>query len=402
MHIRGYRQQRRSWDFDIALAVALLISGIVLLFTYRPDDGIDYSEPDALGVLLVVGWAVPLVFRRVAPLPVALVLAALNLPFLYRDYSAPTAAVVALIAVYSLGAYAKFVRGLIGLAALYGTTVLYLVTAADRYPDAEGVGAIGVAFVTLGFFGAWAIGHSVRAPRIHAREQQQRADQLERTREAEVRAALAEQRGQIARELHDVVAHHVSVMTVQAAGAGRTLDRDPDRTKEALAAIEATGRSALAEMRRIVGVLRGPATVDGDVNPRRGPQPGLAELPELVEQLSIAGLKVTVSVEGHQRPLPLGIDLTAYRIVQEALTNTLKHAGTDYADVLVRYAPAKLEVRVIDSGAGRRVPSPAEPPGHGLLGMRERIALYGGELSAGNRPGGGFELDARIPLRDDA
>jgi signal transduction histidine kinase len=242
----------------------------------------------------------------------------------------------------------------------------------------------------------------VRAPRIYAREQEQRADQLERTREAEVRAALAEQRGQIARELHDVVAHHVSVMTVQAAGAGRTLDRDPQRSKEALAAIEATGRSALAEMRRIVGVLRVPATVDGDVSPKRGPQPGLAELPELVEQLDSAGLKVKVGVEGQHRPLPLGIDLTAYRIVQEALTNTLKHAGTDKADVLVRYAPAELEVRVTDSGAGRQVRSPAEPPGHGLLGMRERVALYGGDLSAGNRPDGGFEVRARIPLLDVA
>ncbi|HEU4540565.1 MAG TPA: sensor histidine kinase [Jiangellaceae bacterium] len=399
MHNQGFRLQARPWVFDVTLTVVLLILGLVLLFTYRPDDGIDYSEPDAIGVLLVVGWTAPLAFRRAAPLPVALVLAALNLPFLFRDYSVPTAAVVALIAIYSLGAYTTFTRGLIGLAALYGTTSLYLITAADRYPHAEGVGAVGVAFVTLGFFGAWAIGRSVRAPRMYARQQEQRADQLERTREAEVRAALAEQRGQIARELHDVVAHHVSVMTVQAAGARRTLDRDPQRSKEALAAIEATGRSALAEMRRIVGVLRGPAS---DSIPKRAPQPGLAELAELVEQLDSAGLNVEVAIEGQQQPLPLGIDLTAYRIVQEALTNTLKHAGTSNAAVVVRYAPAELEVRVTDSGTGRQAALPDEPPGHGLLGMRERITLYGGELSAGNRSGGGFEVRARIPLRDEA
>jgi signal transduction histidine kinase len=284
--------------------------------------------------------------------------------------------------------------------AVYGTTVLYLAVAADRYPEAEGVGVVGGAFVTLGFFGAWAIGRSVRAPRMYAREQEERADQLERTREAEVRAALAEHRGQIARELHDVVAHHVSVMTVQAAGARRMLDRDPERSRDALAAIETAGRSALAEMRRIVGVLRGPTS--GADAPARSPQPGLAELPELAGQLDSAGLKVAVTIEGRQRALPLGIDLTAFRIVQEALTNTLKHAGTDNAAVVVRYAPAELEVRVIDSGQGTHTDQPAEPPGHGLLGMRERVALYGGELSAHNRPGGGFEVRARLPLSDGA
>ena len=162
----------------------------------------------------------------------ALVLAVLNLAFLFREYSVPTAAVVALIAIYSLSAYTTLVRGLAGLVPLYGTTMLNLAAAADRYPDAEGVGVVGGAFVTLGFFGAWAIGRSVRAPRMYAREQEERADQLERTRAAEVRAALAEHRGQIARDLHDVVAHHVSVMTVQAAGARRMLDRDPERSRE--------------------------------------------------------------------------------------------------------------------------------------------------------------------------
>ncbi|HSJ61650.1 MAG TPA: sensor histidine kinase [Jiangellaceae bacterium] len=390
----------RPWVFDITLTGVLLVLGLVLLFTYRPDDGIDYSEPDWLGVLLVVAWTAPLMYRRAAPLPVALVLAVLNLPFLFRDYSVPTAAIVALIAIYSLGAYTSFVRGLAGLVAVYGTTVLYLVVAADRYPQAEGVGVVGGAFVTLGFFGAWAIGRSVRAPRMYAREQEERADQLERTREAEVRAALAEHRGQIARELHDVVAHHVSVMTVQAAGARRMLDRDPERSRDALAAIETAGRSALAEMRRIVGVLRGPTS--GADAPARSPQPGLAELSDLAEQLDSAGLKVAVTIEGRQRALPLGIDLTAFRIVQEALTNTLKHAGTDNAAVVVRYTPAELEVRVIDSGQGTQTAQPAEPPGHGLLGMRERVALYGGELSAHNRPGGGFEVRARLPLSDGA
>ena len=277
MQIRESHRRGRAWAFDITLTGVLLALGLVLLFAYRPDDGIDYAEPDLIGVLLVVAWTTPLVLRRIAPLPVVLLLAGLNLPFLFRDYSVPTAAVVALIAIYSLGVYTTLIRGLAGLAALYGTTVLYLATAAERYPDAEGVGVVGGAFVTLGFFGAWAIGRSVRGPRLYAREQKERADQLERTREAEVRVVLAEHRSQIARELHDVVAHHVSVMTVQAAGALRMLDRDPERSRDALAAIEAAGRLALAEMRRIVGVLRGPS---GDTGPpTRSPQPGLVELP---------------------------------------------------------------------------------------------------------------------------
>ena len=151
-------------------------------------------------------------------------------------------------------------------------------------------------------------------------------------------------------------------------------------------------------MRRIVGVLRGPASDDPS---SRAPQPGLADLPELIEKLAGVGLTVTVTTSGQQRELPLGIDLTAYRIIQEALTNTLKHASTGQAWVRFRYSPGELEVRVTDSGAGRQAAEPVERPGHGLLGMRERVALYGGELSAGNRPGGGFEVWARIPVPHD-
>jgi signal transduction histidine kinase len=388
------------WAFDIALTVLLLAVGAVALFTYRPDDGVEYRDPDVLGVVLIAAFTVPVLFRRVAPLPVALVLAALNLAATVWHYPAPTGAVVMLIAVYSLGAYTGLAPGLAGLASILSSTYLYLIVTARRFPEADDLGGAALVFVTLGFAGAWGIGRSVRAPRLHAQHLEERAEQLERTREAEVRAALAEERGQIARELHDVVAHHVSVMTVQAAGARRSLDRDPVRSREALVAIEATGRAALAEMRRMVGVLRGP----NDEHPRavagRTPQPGLADLPTLVDQLAATGLPVTLRTEGDRAELPISVDLTAYRIVQEALTNTLKHATGATAAVTLRYSPTELIVEVTDNGRGRSQDSGGRRPGHGLLGMRERVALYGGDLHAGPAPAGGFQIRARIPVQD--
>jgi signal transduction histidine kinase len=396
---RFARRPVSPWAFDIALTGVLTVLGVGLLFTYRPDDGIDYLEPDLFGALLIIVFTVPLAFRRQAPLVTALVLAALNVPHLLWTYSVPTGAIVALIAVYSLGLYATFGRGLVGLAALLGSTYVYLIVIAGQFPDAEPASRTAMAFVALGFFGAWAIGRSVRAPRLYARYLEERADQLERTHQAETRAAVAEERSQIARELHDVVAHHVSVMTVQAAGARRTLARDPDRSREALEAIEATGRAALAEMRRIVGVLRGPDD-DAPAASGRSPQPGLADLPELVEQLGAAGLPVDVQVDGDQRELPLGIDLTAYRVVQEALTNTLKHAAATHAEVTLHYSPRELVVDVVDDGRGQTSGPDARRLGLGLLGMRERLALYGGDLEAGSRAEAGFRVHARIPLRD--
>lgn len=408
---RFARGSINPWAFDIALTAVLIVLGVVLLYTYRPDDGFDYRQPDLFGALLITVNTLPLLFRRRAPLATALALAALNVPYLMWNYSAPTGAVVALIAVYSLGAHTTLARGLIGLAALLGSTYLFLIVAAGQFPEAEATSQIAVTFVAIGFFGAWAIGRSVRAPRLYARNLEERAEQVERIHQAEKRAAVAEERGQIARELHDVVAHNVSVMTVQAAGARRTLTRDPDRSREALEAIEATGRAALAEMRRIVGVLRGPDS-DSPGASDRSPQPGLADLHELVEQLAAAGLPVDVRVEGPPHELPLGIDLTAYRVVQEALTNTLKHAAATHAAVTLRYSPCELVVEIVDDGRGRpRVPDQRRP-GLGLLGMRERLTLYGGELTAGGRAevaGGaqvagraeaGFRVLARIPLSE--
>uniref|UniRef100_UPI001FE6B1A2 sensor histidine kinase n=1 Tax=Nonomuraea rhizosphaerae TaxID=2665663 RepID=UPI001FE6B1A2 len=189
------------------------------------------------------------------------------------------------------------------------------------------------------------------------------------------------------------VAHHVSVMTVQAAAARRVLAADPDLAREALSAIEHTGRMAMSEMRNIVGVLR------TDARAELGPQPGLHDLPALVEQMREAGLATQLSVEGDPPAVPAGVDLAAYRLIQEGLTNSLRHAGPGAkAVVTVRHDPRELDVRVEDDGRG--LAALTGQPGHGLVGIRERVALYGGILSIGPRAGGGFEVRARFPLKD--
>jgi signal transduction histidine kinase len=239
---------------------------------------------------------------------------------------------------------------------------------------------------------AWLVGFAYHERNRRTAELTARAERAERERETEARAAAAEERARIAREMHDVVAHSLSVMVVQAGAAEAMLDADPERARRPLAAVQQTGRSALTELRRMLGVLREMA----DEGPGLAPQPGLSALDELARQVREAGLPVNVRVEGEPRPLPPGIDLSAYRIVQEGLTNALKHAGPATAEVVVRYGPRELELVVRDDGRGRG-PS-ANGGGHGLLGMRERVALYGGDLTAGPRPEGGFALAARLPL----
>jgi signal transduction histidine kinase len=218
-----------------------------------------------------------------------------------------------------------------------------------------------------------------------------RAEMAERERDLAAREAVVEERARIARELHDVIAHNVSMMVVQAGAERRVLDRDADgSTREVLETVEQIGRSALTEMRRLVGMLR----TDGSDS--LSPQPGLDDVPALVTQVTEAGLPVELHVEGERRALPAGIELSAYRIVQEALTNALKHAGNAHAEVHVRYGPESLELEIVDDGVGAVGPAPG---GHGLVGMRERVALYGGRLDAGRRPSGGFAVSVKLPVR---
>ena len=233
---------------------------------------------------------------------------------------------------------------------------------------------------------------AVRERQLLAETLAARAELLEHEQETRASAAVGEERARIARELHDLVAHHVSVMVIQAGAERHTLSDDQASTREALIAIEQSGRQALAEARRLLGMLR-----QRDAHEELEPQPRLAHIGLLVEQVQRAGLPVTLTIEGDRVVLPAGLDLCAYRIVQESLTNTLKHAGPARVEVVVRYAPHALAVEVRDDGLDASDPD-GGGDGHGLIGMHERVALYGGELHAGPRHGGGFEVRASLPL----
>ena len=222
-------------------------------------------------------------------------------------------------------------------------------------------------------------------------DRERRAQLAERERDLAAREAVVEERARIARELHDAIAHNVSMMVVQAGAERRVLPEERGPTREVLEMIERIGRGALTEMRRLVGMLR------SDSGDPLAPQPGLADLPTLVTQVREAGLPVELHVQGERRELPVGIELSAYRIVQEALTNALKHAGEASATVNVRYGSDSLELEIADDGAGAA--APVTSGGHGLVGMRERVALYGGRLDAGRRPSGGFSVRVLLPTR---
>ena len=248
------------------------------------------------------------------------------------------------------------------------------------------------------FFGLipFAAGRVLGRHSVLTRELRVLTEQLQRQQHARVRRAAGEERIRVARELHDVVAHNVSVMVIQAVAARSVAARNREAARAALGSVETCGREALIEMRNMVGVLR-----RGEIDSAGDAAPGVAQLGALVDRARVSGLPVEVQVEGHPRRLAADVDLAAYRVVQEALTNTIKHAGPARASVRVTYSARALEIDVSDTGR-RRLNVPAELGGNGLVGMRERLALYGGELHAGARPGGGFRVSARIPLDEEA
>jgi signal transduction histidine kinase len=308
------------------------------------------------------------------------------------DPYTPTFAV--LLAVYSVSAYARWALAV--TAAVITGIVLVVVNLPVMADENDFVDVVNQ-FVLIG--GAWVVGQNTRYRQRQAELLQERVERAERERRERERIAVLEERGRLAREIHDVIAHSVGVIAVQAGAARAIAEQRPDRAREALAAIEETSKDSLVELRRVLGALRTPGA-DAALRPA----PGLDMLDELVEKVGRAGVSVSVAEEGERRDLPSGVDLSAYRVVQEALTNTVKHAGATTAHVAIRRGPEWLEVEVTDEG--RREPSsidgdgPGAPPsgGQGLIGMRERVTILGGDFAAGPT-GTGFAVKARFPLR---
>lgn len=353
--------------------------------------GANINGPMWVNVVAGAATTLPIAFRRRWPLGVAVVLAAVvaGQEALNGDLTenSITPLFTLPMAVYTLAAYTDRRRALIGLGAVI--TLIWL----DVLLSNHG-GSADFLFTALLVGGPWLVGRIVAARGELAMELRDKADRLEREQEKQSQLAVAHERARIARELHDVVAHNVSVMVVQAAAARRMIDHDSSKAKEALGSVEQTGRSALKEMRRMVGMLG-----QADEGLALAPQPSVDELEWLVERARQAGLEVELTIEGEKKRLESGVDLSAFRIVQEALTNTLKHAGPARAHVTLRYGEHDVEVDVSDNGRG--VPASAGNGaviGQGLVGMRERVAMLGGEIEAGYRKDGGFAVHAKLPL----
>jgi signal transduction histidine kinase len=378
--------RRRRWAAsprtDIALALLL---GVACLQSAFGEHGL--KQPGWAALLLIELSVLPLALRRWRPLLVlATTLAAAIVADLWFSGFLLPGPVVAL---YTVAAHCERRVGL-AAAALTGVALVIPATAGKGVSSAGFAAAMYAAFTV-----AWALGDNLRTRRAYLVEVEARAERLEREREERARRAVAAERARIARELHDVISHNVSVMVVQAAAGRDVFESRPERAREALGSIESIGREALVELRRLLGVV----SADGESEEAGfSPQPGLARLPELLEQVGAGGLRVRLTVSGQARGLPAGVDLSAFRIVQEALTNTLKHAHASRAHVSVRYSDTGLEVEVLDDGIAG---APAGG-GRGIVGMRERAALVGGELSAGPRPAGGFGVRARMPLEGPA
>lgn len=374
--------------------VAALLGGLTLAtFLTSPVSGSE-READVIGVIMVIAVNAALTGRRRHPIPVLAFVTLLGMALLVLDYSAPQM-LASVVALYSVGAHVDRPRSIQAFAA--ATSVFTVIALIGWSIAEEDVSLTDITWSLAILTTAFVLGDSLRGRRAHLATLEARAADLEREQEQLAQRAVIDERQSIARELHDVVAHTMSVMVVQAGAARRLIDQRPDQARTALESVEATGRSGLDEMRRLLGVLR----TDGENGDAEyAPQPSLSRLSELVTSCTDAGLPVALEVEGDPPELPAGLDLSAYRVVQEALTNTMKHAGPAAAKVCLEWSPSQLTLSVVDDGRGAAVAFTA--PGHGLLGMRERVELYGGDLRVGPQPGGGFGVHATFPIADRA
>jgi signal transduction histidine kinase len=380
----------RSYVFDALVVVAAI--GAVIELVVKPGD-VEYHPTTTNWFLIPAALAtiLPLLARRQLPFlaPATVLIVAAAVSFVEGNFAPFSFSVFISIigAAFLLGMNSDRREALAGVPLIVAAAAI----AVRNEPDSSAEETL---FITIILLCAWVGGFALSRKLAEAREAEERATTLaaEQTRLAE--EAVEEERSRIARELHDVVAHHVSVMTVQAGAVRRLLKPEQEREREALVSVEETGRKALTEMRRLLGVLKeeaAPAPL--------APQPGMATLDTLLDQVREAGLPVELSTEGQAVELAPGVDLSAYRIIQEALTNALKHAGPARAWVVVRYGEKNLELEIANDG---RSDGNSPASGHGLVGMKERVAVYGGELESGPRPGGGFAVRARLPIEAEA
>lgn len=387
--------RRLSWLWSrpvmqIDALVAALLVGVDLTFLPTYDTplyeglvGPDYQAPGAIGIAIVVAAFLPLLWRQRAPLPSLAATTATHA--LVTAIGFPLSWTATCAALYEVALRCPR-RGSVPAAVAVGVACMaaYVI----GFPLSVGWLVYTAIAIVVSLLCAWALGRRVRARRI--REEDLRAQEGE-----ESQRAVTAERVRVARELHDILAHSISVMVATAAGGRQVLDSDPQRAAEALASIEATGRTSMAEVRRLLGMLRGEV-----VEPDLAPQPGLDALDDLLGQVRAAGLSVSVTIEGDRRALDPSVDLAAYRILQEAFTNVLKHAGRSEVGVRLVYGDERLLIAVRDAGGGQPWRMTGTDAGTGLLGMRERALLVGGSLSAGPVPGVGFELVAELPLAE--
>lgn len=376
--------------------LALLFTGGALwtLAARVGSDDETFRDVDALAILLVLLQTLPIAARSVAPLAALTVsVAAISLHIAIGYEGVPVGTFAALVILYSAASLTEMRRAL--LAALVTAVGLVIYFTTDRGDP----GAIAFLTTSATYVAAWGLGIYARSRRAYTNVVEERARLLEREREVRAREAVADERARIARELHDMVGHALNLIVIQSGGAQRVLESKPELVRDSLASIESTGRQALTDMERMLGMLRATEEADGELSP----QPGLSDVERLAAGVSEAGLPVKVKVDGTPVALPASVDLSAYRIIQEALTNALKHAGPARAAVNIRYGSDSLDLEILDDGQGVSADGDDHRGGgRGLIGMKERVGLFGGELTAGPRPEGGFRVHVRLPFAGSA
>jgi signal transduction histidine kinase len=372
------------WVLDAVMATFFVIFGFVGATTAPPSDDRIYEALDWRAYLLILAITLPYYFRRRFPLSVFVISAIGIVVYSILGFYEGGLPSVVLVGMYTVGAYSTPRRIVVGFSVMMAALVAILIA------ETEALGVAGFAANVAFFSVALLFGWTVQTRRLRLAEAEERAAILEREQEEERARAIADERLRIAQELHDVVAHSMSVIAVQAGVGMHVADTDAAEAKRALENISATSRSTLTELRRLLDVLR-----DDGSGAAYAPAPGLGDLDKLAREVTEAGVPVEVQVDGQLDEVPPGVDLTSYRIVQEALTNVLKHAGPSSAVVRVSNDTGTLHIEVVDDGRG--VNGRSTGGGHGLVGMRERVAVYGGTLQAGPTAGGGFRVHAELP-----